>query len=65
MDARPSANPWRPGSVEKPYIELLRSVAAEGNVIGDVDLTSHWPLVGIADRRILVVGQTVYGWIPT
>lgn len=30
----------------------------------DQRLTSHWPLVGTADARVLVVGQAVYGWIP-
>jgi len=43
-------------------------LAAVGSVADDLDgvtLTSHWPLVGKAPRRVLVIGQAVFGWIPS
>lgn len=34
--------------------------------IGGGELTSHWPLIGgDFDRGVLVVGQAVFGWIPS
>jgi hypothetical protein len=46
------------------YRELLGAVSAIDDAEGDQRLTSHWPLVGTANERVLVVGQAVYGWIP-
>lgn len=48
------------------YDDLLAAVGRAHERIGGRDLTSHWPLVGGAyDRGVLVVGQAVFGWIPT
>lgn len=47
------------------YERLLTSVGRIAPEIGEVRLTSHWPLVGRDfDHGILVVGQAVHGWIP-
>ena len=44
--------------------ELLKAVAANGDAIGDRPLTLHWPTIGSAfDRGVLVVGQAVFGWM--
>jgi len=56
--------PWRPQSVQVAYAELLDSVWGAAGAIGPGRLTSHWPLVGTAPERLLVVGQAVFGWIP-
>jgi len=49
--------------VTEVYRSLLGAVAGAGLDEG-VQLTSHWPVVGTAPRRLLVVGQAVFGWIP-
>jgi len=54
---------WRPPGVEEQYRSLLRAVSASG-LPSDIRLTSHWPLLGTAPRRLLIVGQAVFGWIP-
>ena len=47
------------------YDRLLASVGHVAGEVGDGRLTSHWPLVGRAfDRGVMVVGQAVYGWLP-
>ena len=54
--------PWAPDSVKQHYRAVLTGL--RGAPLGEAELTSHWPLVGTADRRLLVVGQAVFGWIP-
>lgn len=61
----PMGEPWRPDRVDAAYRALLRQVGAAHSAIGDIALTSHWPLVGTAEPHVLIVGQAVYGWIPT
>lgn len=56
--------PWRPPLVESAYREVLRAVADGADGIGRARLTSHWPLLGTAPERLLVIGQAVFGWIP-
>jgi len=44
--------------------ELLKAVAASADAIGNRPLTLHWPTIGSAfDRGVLVVGQAVFGWM--
>jgi hypothetical protein len=56
--------PWEPQEVRSAYRALLESLRAEVTTTGFPPLTSHWPLVGTAPDRLMVVGQAVYGWIP-
>lgn len=57
--------PWRPTEVVDRYRSLLAAVRSVADELIDVTLTSHWPLVGTAPRRVLVIGQAVFGWIPS
>ena len=57
-------DPWRPRSVTAAYRDLLKGIAQQAESIGSSRLTSHWPLVGNAPDRLMVVGQAVFGWIP-
>ena len=56
---------WRPAEVADRYRSLLMSVGSVVDDLADVTLTSHWPLVGTAPGRVLVIGQAVFGWIPS
>jgi hypothetical protein len=59
------SEPWRPAEVVDRYRSLLTAVGSVADELDDVTLTSHWPLVGTAPRRVLVIGQAVFGWIPS
>lgn len=60
---RPAPGSWTDLAVEDAYRVLLRTIDKE--VPEDAVLTSHWPLIGNASDRLLVVGQAVFGWVPT
>lgn len=52
-------------ALEQAFGAIVEAVAAADEIDGR-PLTSHWPLVGRDfDHGVLVVGQAVYGWIPT
>jgi hypothetical protein len=59
-----TAGPWTSPGVTAKYRRLLEAVRDAGESIGSGQLTSHWPILGASDRRILVVGQAVFSWIP-
>jgi hypothetical protein len=63
MAPEPAAS-WGSDRVTAAYRSLLEAVFADRDRMGDQRLTSHWPLVGTAEERVLVIGQAVFGWIP-
>lgn len=56
--------PWAPSEVTDAYRRVVQAVRTLGDARDAGHLTSHWPLVGTAPDRLMVVGQAVYGWIP-
>ena len=57
---------WTTPSAERAFDHLLAVVGSRARDIGPGALTSHWPLVGSRARgRIVVLGQAVFGWIPS